>query len=314
MKKRIVSMLLAVLMLFSSCVCLFSCEQEIPDPAEVEVKQSKALQAALKYFGKRNYKQAYKAAVQARDISDENLMTIEECYIEEYLIKEKGNFYEAKQLLDEVEWPEEKKQTLIDRYGNLSMCEAGNIVKFGKIDFDPVEWIVLSVDEVEHEGQKHRVAFILTKNVIGSPDGWGTRSTKYGVSDLHCWCETSFKLQLRVNLNKPEEKSVLYLPLQTAGDEEVLARCFAPSKEDIETYLVGDLEQYRKASPTQDAKLQGVSGEYCSYYLRNIGKLENGLQYASGVNTKGEIGDKYGRSVRAIGGRVCLRVSLGVIE
>lgn len=313
MKKRIVFALLAALMLFSSTLCLFSCEKESEPSMQVEEKMSAAQKAALKYFNKKNYKQAYKAAVQARDISDANLMTIEECYIEEYLIKENGNFYEAKQMLDQVEWPEEKKQVLMDRYGNLSMCEAGNIVKFGKIDFDPVEWIVLSVDEVEHEGKKHRVAFILTKDIIGSPDGWGTRSTKYGVSDLHCWCETSFKLQLRVNLNKPEEKSVLYLPLQTAGDDEILARCFAPSKEDIETYLVGDLEKYRKASPTKDAKLQGVSGEYCSYYLRNIGKLENGLQYACGVNQKGEIGEKFGRSVRAIGGRVCLRVSLGEI-
>jgi hypothetical protein len=309
-----ICLLLAVLMLLSSSVCLFACEQESDDSMQVKESMSAAYQAALKYFNKKNYKQAYKAAVQARDITDQNLMTIEECYIEEYLIKEMGNFYEAKQLLDEVEWPEEKKQTLINRYGNLSMCEAGNIVKFGKIDFDPVEWIVLSVDEVEHEGKKHRVAFILTKDVIGSPDGWGTRSTKYGVSDLHCWCETSFKLQLRVNLNKPEEKSVLYLPLKTEGDDEILARCFAPSKEDIETYLVGDLEQYRKASPTQDAKLQGVSGEYCAYYLRYIGALENGLQYACGVNQKGEIGTKFGRSVRAIGGRVCLRVSLGEIQ
>ena len=303
--KRFLLILLATVLLLGGC-------QTVETSKGETVTVSAAQKAALKAFKKRDYKKAYQKAKRAKDMSDENRKVIEECYVEEYLIKEKGAFYDAKELLDTLDWTDMEKDVLLERYGNLQMCQVGNVARFGKIDFDPVEWIVMTIDEMEIEGKKHRVAQIITRDIIGSPDGWGTRTTEYAISDLHCWCETSFKLQLRVNLNETEEKSVLYTEIETDG-KTALARCFAPSKEELEKYLVGDLERYRIATPTQDARLQGVATMNTTYYLRNIGKNENGIQYACGVNAKGEIGERYGRSVRAIGGRVCLRVELGVI-
>lgn len=314
MKKRLICLLLASLMLLGSLFCLTSCQASSDVPQTGEVKISAAQKEAIRLFKERDYKKAFEKAKKARDMSKENRYTIEECYVEEYLIKENGLFYEANQVLQELDWTDEQKAKMYQTYGPLSMCEAGKLAEFGKIDFDPVEWIVLDIEEMEIQGEKHRVAFILTKDIIGSPDGWGTTTTDYAVSDLHCWCETSFKLQLRVNLNKPEENAVLYTNIK-AGGKEFLARCFAPSREEIETYLIGDLEQYRKASPTKDAKIQGVSvrGEYASYYLRDLGKLEGGNQYVCGVNHEGTIGERFGRTIRAIGGRVCLKVDLGVM-
>ncbi len=314
MKNRILCFLLAVLTSLSTLLCFASCQTDPETVPTEELAAQKAEKEALRLFKERNYKGAYELLPEATEISDENRYTIEECYVEEYLIKENGLFYKAKQVLDQLNWPKDKLEKMMKTYGPLSMCEAGKLAQFGKIDFIPVDWIVMNVEQMEIEGKMHRVALILTKDIIGSPDGWGTSTTDYATCGLHCWCETSFKLQLRVNLNQPEVRAVLYSPIKIEG-KEFLARCFAPSREEIETYLVGDLEQYRKAAPTKGAKIQGVSprGEYASYYLRDLGVLESGNQYACGVNQDGEIKERFGRSVRAIGGRVCLKVDLGVI-
>jgi hypothetical protein len=218
----------------------------------------------------------------------------------------------------------EKKASILNENGNLALCFKGAIAKFGAYNTDndpkngaePLEWIVLDVIKDKSTGKAR--AFIMTKDVIDSPNGWNrfeSESTSYAESNLHDWCEKDFYLTFSMQEDGLHEK-ILYMKVETedASDgsdsgEAVAAHAYAPSKQDLEKYLVGDLAQYIAAEATATAKGKGVRP--ATYYLRNCGIKEDGVQRASGVNKEGEILEGMSISNSQTGVRVCMNVDLG---
>ena len=260
------------------------------------------------------FEEAYSSAKMAWFMSSSDKNTITVAYIKEVLCK-KGSFYEAYKLLESTSLTDDEKDEVYASNGNLAMCKPGNIAVFGEYDTAPVEWLVLDVETKKINGEKHATALLMSKDIIGTPAGWGA-TTVYGKSDLHDFCDITFKAQFSMSLSGAEQKSVCITNISTP-DGDVTAWAFAPSKELIETYLVGDLANYIQASPTQGAKMAGVAGpgtsKFASYYLRDIGKLDGTTQYACGVNHNGEISDGFSMTQRSIGARVCINVDLGLV-
>ena len=305
--KRALTLILSVILLLS----LFACGAEEEEQAPLET--SAESQAAIAAFGEKDYKKAFEESAKAKDLSVKNRVIIEKTYMKNCLIEEEGRFADAAALLEQADWPEEEKTKFVEEYGALGMTEKGAVVSFGTLDMQKVEWIVLDVTEETVGDETHKIARLLTRHVVGAPAGWGNKTTEYASSDLYVWCEVNFMMQLEENLTDAEKKSIYTTKIMTDAGE-IEARCFAPSKEEIETYLAGDLKQYRKAAPTEEAKLRGITGEYASYYLRDLGDLVDDTQFVCGVNKDGEIGQRYGRSLRAIGARDCLCIDLGRVE
>ena len=83
-------------------------------------------------------------------------------------------------------------------------------------------------------------------------------------------------------------------------------------REELETYLKGDLEQYIIASATPAAKAKGLvsagADRLTSYYLRNTGVKEDDIQWASGVDKDGVFQEGFGSNS---GARVCINIDLG---
>jgi hypothetical protein len=158
----------------------------------------------------------------------------------------------------------------------------------------------------------------MTKDVIDSPNGWNqfeSNGSSYAESNLHSWCEKDFYPTFYMQEDGLQER-ILYMSIETedASDgsdsgEAVAAHAYAPSKQELETYLVGDLAQYLAAEATQTAKGKGVKP--ATYYLRNCGIKEDGIQRATGVNKNGEILEGMSTANNQTGVRVCMNVDLG---
>ena len=270
--------------------------------------------SAISAFKAKDYEKAYSSAKMAWFMNGTDKNTVTEAYILNVLCKN-GAFYEAYELLEASNFSEEKKDEIYSKNGSLAMCKPGQIASFGEYDTVPVEWIVLDVKTVKVDGKKRAQALLMTKDIIGSPSGWGA-TTKYGESDLHDWCNITFKAQFSMSLTPAEQKSICTTKISTP-DGDVEAWAFAPSKAELEKFFVDDLAEYITAGPTQGAKMAGVSGpgtsKFASYYLRDIGKKDGNTQFACGVNHEGKIGDGFSMEQRSIGARVCINVDLGEI-
>ncbi len=270
--------------------------------------------SAISAFKAEDYEKAYNASKMAWFMNGSDKDTIKVGYIQNVLCKE-GAFYEAYELLEKAGLSEKEKEKVYEKNGNLAMCKKGQIATFGTLDTEPVEWLVLDVKTVKIDGKKRAQALLMTKDIIGTSVGWG-EGTKYSKSTLHDYCDINFKSQFAMSLTNEQQKSLCQTKIKT-GDDEVTAWAFAPSKEDIETYLVDDMAQYIAAAPTKGAKAFGVIGpaasKYASYYLRDLGKISGETQFASGVNHEGKISDGFNKDSKAIGARVCINVDLGEI-
>lgn len=269
---------------------------------------------AISAFKDKDYEGAYKAAKMAWFMNGDDKDTIKVGYIQEVLCKE-GLFFEAYELLESTGLSADEKDEVYKKNGNLAMCKPGQIATFGTYDTVPVEWIVLDVEEKKIGGKKHALALLISKDIIGSPAGWGA-TTVYKDSDLHDFCDITFKNQFLMNLSAEQQNSICSTSISTP-EGDVTAFAFAPSKEMMETYFVDDLAEYLAAAPTQGAKMAGVAGpgvsKCASYYLRDIGKKEGETQFACGVNHEGKISDGFSMEQRSIGARVCINVDLGEV-
>ncbi len=283
-------------------------------------------------YGKKDYKAAYTSSKFALFLAGQDKDIIAREYITEVLCKE-GKYFTATKILEKTGFSEEEKSKIYATDETFSLCNKGKVVTFGKYETDNnmgngadgLEWIVLDITEVD--GRAY--AFLLTKDVIGTPGGWNRfasseSNTSYAQSNLHSWCESDFYNSFVMQDTSLREK-VVAMKISTEDSsggidsgEDVVAHAYAPSIQELEKYLVGDLAQYLKASPTKAARASGVtsygSEKIAAYYVRNIGNVEDGTQWAAGVDKNGEILEGLGMTSSSYGARVCINVDLGEIK
>ena len=285
--------------------------------------------SAINAYGAKDYEGAYNNSKLALFMSAGDKNVIKEAYIKEVLVKQE-KFFTAAEILEKSNMTEEKKNEIYASSPALALCKEGQIVKFGKYEsdnnaangYEDVEWIVL---EVTKEDGRAR-ALLLSKDIIGAPGGWNKTdgNTFYSASNLHDWCENDFYLSF-IGADIELGKKILKMKISTADSstgvdsgEDVAAHAYAPSKEDLDKYLTGDLAKYIVASPTASAKAAGVTAygkdQIAQYYLRNVGNVENNAQWAAGIDKKGAFNEGLAMSGNATGARVCINVDLGELK
>lgn len=187
-----------------------------------------------------------------------------------------------------------------------------------------LEWIVLAIND---DGQGGKYAVLLTKDIIASPSGWNRGSasnTKYSASNLNEWCNTFYNELTMTDASLGEK--ILKVKVDT-GSDSIAAKVYAPSKEELEQYLTGDLAQYLNAVATTAAEgtvasgntstgseeEEGAVGEeveklITSYYVRNAS--DKGI----GGYTEGKYVDNLSATDKSIGTRVIVNVALGTAK
>lgn len=202
---------------------------------------------------------------------------------------------EASDVLAGGIFSDEEKARITDLFPGAGLLQVGAVVPLGSYDVDPeqdgletLEWIVLKVD------RKNGAVLLLSKDVVGFDDfGWNARgkeeNTSYAESNLAEWCADVFYTEL--NSDPDFRGKILTYTVKTAASKEgvssgdpVNARVFAPSIEDLEEYLSGDMAKYRAASTAPCAKDARIG----TYWLRNAGDAPG---FAAGVDKNGEILD-----------------------
>lgn len=248
-------------------------------------------------------------------------------YIDEVLCA-KGEFYKAGNILESSSMSDADKEKLLASHGELGMIKAGNVVTFGKYETDgnsannveDLEWIVLDV--VKENGFVR--ALVMTKDVVGSPQGFNrydNGNTVYADSQLYKWCNETFFNGFTMNTDGIRSE-ILKMKIEvtassdgTSGGDAVEAYAYAPSKEEVQKYLTGDLEQYLIASATAQAKKEGVitygAAKAANYLLRNPGIKENGTQWTAGISNEGKLVETFSATGADVGARVCMNVNLG---
>ncbi len=248
---------------------------------------------------------------------------IAKAYVVEVLCKE-GKYFTGAEIIEKTSLSDEDKAAIYKAQPELGLCVPGQVVTFGKYETDKnvangaedLEWIVLDVIK---EGGKAR-ALIVTKDVVGSPDGWNKlneANTSYAESNLHSWCQDFFSSFTQYDVTLREKILTVQVETEGAGDP-VVANAYALSKEDVKAYFTGDMAKYLKASPTAAAKTEGVTAygkdKVAIYYLRNAGKVEDGTQWGCGINKEGEIDEGLSMTSGSYGARVCMNVDLGATK
>ena len=286
-------------------------------------------QAVAAYKDKK-YEDAYKKSQFALFLNANDKDCIDYAYISEVLYPE-GQYYKAAALADTIAM-EEANTRLAEKCPHLSLCKKGQIGTFGKYEMDAspengqedLEWIVLDVTD---SGDGRKVALLLTKDIVASPAGWNrgnSGNTKYSESNLNEWCGTFFNDMIMSDASLGDK--VFKVGVKT-GDDSLNTKAYAPSKEELESYLTGDLAQYLKAVATQAAEgsvaedpaggAEGEEGEgaaeneaalITSYYVRNAS--------ADGIGgyTDGAYVNNLSATEKTIGVRVCINVDLGAAK
>lgn len=282
---------------------------------------------AVSAFNAKDYTAAYEKTGLAFFMSADDKNAIAEKYVTEVLCKE-GRYYEAAGILEKTTLSAEKIADICKKDSFLGLCVKGQIVTFGKYEIDgdaangpeDLEWIVLDVVE---EGGIAR-ALIMTKDVVGAPGGWNSSSsasTFYGESTLYEWCNVDFYndfTKYDVNIKNKVLKTTVKTEDSSGGvdsGEDVQAYAFAPSTQEIEKYLTGDLAQYKIASATKAATKAGVTGfgktGAATYLVRNIGNNTDGGQWAAGYTKDGKFEEGLSMTGTSSGARVCMNIYLG---
>lgn len=248
---------------------------------------------------------------------------IAKSYVVEVLCKE-GKFFTGAKIIEKTSLSADDKAAIYKAQPELGLCVPGQVVTFGKYETDKnvtngaedLEWIVLDVIE---EGGKAR-ALIVTKDVVGSPDGWNKlneANTSYAESNLHSWCQDFLATLTQYDVALRDKILTVKVKCEGAG-EDVVTKAYALSKEEVKAYFTGDMAEYIKAVPTAAAKTEGVTAfgkdKTAAYYLRDAGKVEDGTQWACGINKDGEIDEGLSMTSGSYGGRVCVNVDLGATK
>lgn len=264
-------------------------------------------QAVAAYKGKK-YEDAYKKSQFALFLNAADKDCINFAYTTKVLYPA-GDYYKAAAIADTITM-EEAKARLDRNCPNLKLCKEGQIAVFGKYEIDgtaengqeDLEWIVMDITD---SGDGRKVALLVTKDIVASPEGWNRfnkDNTKYSESNLNDWCETFYN-EFTMSDASLNEK-IFKVGVKT-GDDALNAKAYAPSKEELEANLTGDLAQYIKAEATVFATGAEVSN---SYYVRNAS--------ADGIGgyTDGTYVNNLSSTDKTIGTRVCINVNLGVAE
>ncbi len=284
---------------------------------------------AIAAYGAKKYEDAFNKSQLAFFMSGNDKNVITEKYVTDVLCPE-GRYMEAAGLLEKSSMTPEKIADICAADSFLGLCVKGQVVTFGQYETDgdaangpeDLEWIVL---DVVKEGGIAR-ALIMTKDIVGTPGGWNasaTPSTFYSESTLHEWCNVDFFndfTKYDVNIKTKVLKTTVSTEDSSGGidsGEDVEAYAFAPSTQEIEKYLVGDLAQYKIASATKAATKDGVTGfgkdAAATYLVRNVGNNTDGGQWAAGYTKDGEFLEGLSMTGTTNGARVCMNIYLGEI-
>jgi len=283
---------------------------------------------AVAAYNDKKYEEAYEKSQLALFLNAADKECINFAYATEVLYPE-GNYYKAATITESITM-EEAKSRLEEKFPFLKLCKKGQIATFGKYEIDAtaengqedLEWIVMDITD---SGDGRKVAFLVTKDIVATPSGWNRGSadnTKYSESNLNEWCETFYNEFTMSDASLGEK--IFKVGVKT-GDDAINAKVFAPSKEELEACLTGDLAQYLKANATVAAEgslagdsaagsEEGAVGEeeaaklITSYYVRNAS--------ADGIGgyTDGAYVNNLSSTDKTIGARVCINVNLGVAK
>ena len=280
-------------------------------------------------YNSKNYAGAYTTSRFALFLSGDVKDTIAREYVTQVLCPE-GKYLAASKILEKTGFSTEEKNKIYATNEDLALCNKGQVVTFGKYETDnnmsngpdPLEWIVLDVQKIDGKAY----AFLMTREIVGGPGGWNRfasseGNTSYATSNLNSWCEKDFYTTFTNQDTSLKEKIVAWNveteDSSTGVDsgEAVVAHAYAPSIQELEQYLTGDLAKYMQASVTKSAKTDNVisygADRLGAYYVRNIGNMEEGAQWAAGVDKEGKFQEGMGMTSASIGARVCIRVDLG---
>lgn len=282
---------------------------------------------AVAAYNDKKYEEAYENSHMAFFLNAADKECINFAYVSEVLYPA-GDYYKAAALAENITM-EEAKARLEKNCPLLKLCKKGQIVTFGKYETDAdagngqedLEWIVMDVADV---GDGRKAAVLLTKDIIATPEGWNrgkNDNIKYSESNLNDWCTTLFYSEM-MQANASLDERVFKVSVQT-GDDSLKAKAYAPSKEELEKYLTGDLAPYLKAVATDAAKGSlsqengageegtgtGSASSIASYYVRNAS-----VDGIGGYTTGGVYVNNLSASDKTIGARVCINVNLGAAE
>jgi len=256
--------------------------------------------------------------------NDKNIIT--EKYVLEVLCKE-GKYYEGRKILEASTIAEERLQKIYAQDPEFAFYKIGQIVKFGKYETDgdmtngaeELQWVVLDV--IEEDGVLKAV--LMTKKIVGTCENWNRltpNNTFYAKSEVNDWCNVEFYNTFTMadfNLKSKILKTVVSTEDSSGGvdsGEDVEAFAYAPSTQQIENALKGELAKYKQASVTPAAAKAGVTGygknAYGAYYVRNIGNNVDGTQYAAGYDKEGAFQELISMQSPATGLRVCITVEV----
>lgn len=282
---------------------------------------AKALKAGDAEKAAQKFEEAYDGTGMALFMDSKTKDAIAKKYVEEVLCKN-GEFFTAAEILEDTGLSAKEKDKIYAANPDMAMCKEGQVVKFGKYESDnnqangpeEMEWIVLEVTE---ENGRAR-ALLLSKDVIASPGGWNKieGNTSYANSNLHDWCQNDFYNTFTM-YDATLRTKILKMKVSTPGaGDDVEASVYAPTKAELDKYLKGDLAKYIKASATASAKAAGVSarGDVAAYYVRDLGDVEKGYQWAAGFSNKGEFNKAMSPTGNGCGARVCINVDLGEVK
>lgn len=285
---------------------------------------------AITAFKGKKYEDAYSKTKLALFMSAKDKNLIAEKYVLEVLCPE-GKYYEGMKVLEASKMTEKEKTEVYSQNGYLGLCKAGQVVKFGQYETDgdaangpeDLEWVVMDVYETGGKA----VALIMTKDVVGTCGGWnrgGSNNTFYAQSQLNEWCNVDFFndfTKYDVTLKNKLLMKTVSTEDSTGGvdsGEDVKVVAYAPSTQEIEKYLTGDLAQYKKAGATTAAAKEGVTAfgkeKTSNYFVRNIGNNTDGAQWAAGYDKEGVFQEGMSMSGSTTGCRVCVNVYLGEVK
>lgn len=288
-------------------------------------------QAVAAYKDKK-YEEAYDKSQFAFFLNANDKDCINFCYINDVLYPN-GDYYKAAGIADTIAL-EEAKTRLAEDCPLLQICKVGNVAVVGKYEKDAtaengqedLEWIVASIND---DGNGGKYATLITKDIVNSPEGWNRGSsanTKYSESNLNDWCQTFYSEMTMSDASL--DAKILKVNVVT-GDDKVAAKAYAPSKEELESLLTGDLAQYLKAESTVAAEgtaagdaatggseegEEGEEGEIeetklvTAYYVRNAS--------ADGIGgyKDGAYVNNLAANDKTVGTRVCINVKLGAAK
>lgn len=161
------------------------------------------------------------------------------------------------------------------------LLKIGNCVKFGKYNYDLIEWIVIDKDKDN--------VLLLSRYAIDSMryDERG-KETSWEKCSLRKWLNGDF---LNKSFTKDEREIISAVELD---EDKTIDNVFVLSKFEVKKYLYSD--EIRKCKPTEYALANGIRTDQknnCCWWLRSIGRY---LDYASYVAFSGTSND-YGLNV-----------------